>query len=408
MEQVKYQPKKSDLYPHFSDEEYARRFERVKERMVKRGLDCLIIAASSSYVGGTAAAIHYVSNYLDRYGTSNVVVFPMNGDPTLVISFGKSHFLNAREVTGWKDIRSGLMGTTGLRVVERLRELKLEKGKVGITECDMHHTTVPYGFYNTVTQGLPEARFEMVSGLFEELWEIKSPEETEVMQQSAYLCDEAIEAAIKVAKPGLRERDVGAAMKCAIIKGGGEIGFLMLASTSMYDPDRTFGNPEHSLRILKKGDILLNEIGPKYNNYETQLGVPICIGEPTDEYKELWDLTYKSYSRVVECLMPGKTAKDINDYAAALVRAKGYQIQAPFAHGLGPGWVAEPLVFMDEAYPDASFTFKPGMTICAQAHPVHDGERFFEKRGIFCAATWAITEDKPRCLHRHPMRLEVV
>lgn len=399
---------KSDFYNHFSEEEYARRHEKIRETMAKKGLDCLVIAASSSYVGGRAAAIHYVSNYTDIWGTCNMVVFPLKGDPTLIISFGKSHFLNARELTGFKDIRSGLMGTIGDRVVERLKELKLESGKIGITECDMMHTTVPVGFYNTLTKNLPGAQFEMVPGLFEELWEIKSPEEIEVMQKSGALCDDAVDAALKVAKPGVKEWEVVAAMKSAILKGGGDIGFLMIACTSMYNPDRTFSNSIPSNRPLKKGDIIVNEIGARYDNYETQLGVPITLGEPTDEYKELWDLTYKSYSRVVECLRPGKTAKDINDYAAALVRAKGYQIQAPFAHGLGPGWVATPLVFMDEAYPSNSFTFKPGMTICAQAHPVHDGERFFEKRGIFCAATWVITNDEPRCLHKHPVKLEVV
>jgi Xaa-Pro aminopeptidase len=400
--------KKNDLYPHYSEEEYARRFEKTKKKMAKLGLDCLVVGASSSYVGGRAAAIHYLSNYTDIWGTCNTIVFPLKGDPMLTISFGKSHFLNARELTGWKDIRSGLMGTTGDRIVDKLKELKLENGKIGITEADMHHTTVPVGLYNTVTKALPNATFQMVPNFFEEFWNIKSPEEIEVMQKSGYLCDDAVEAAMKTAKPGVKEWEVVAAMKSAILKGGGDIGFVMIASTSMYNPDRTFSNSIPSNRLLKKGDIIVNEIGARFNNYETQLGVPICLGEPTDEYKELWDLTYKSYARVVECLRPGKTAKDVNDYAAALVREKGYQIQAPFAHGLGPGWVAEPLVFMDEAYPSTSFAFKPGMTICAQAHPVHDGERFFEKRGIFVAATWLVTQDKPRCLHRHPVRLEVV
>ena len=90
------------------------------------------------------------------------------------------------------------------------------------------------------------------------------------------------------------------------------------------------------------------------------------------------------------------------------IRKAGYQIQAPLCHGLGPGWAAQPLVFLDRYVAKHGFTFKPNMTIMAQSHPVYDGERFYERKGIFVGETFVITEGEPRCLNKYPVKLEVI
>lgn len=401
--------KKSDLYPHFSEKEYASRFEKIRNAMAKRGLDCLLIAGSSSYIGDRGAALHYVTNFTEIWGTCNYVVFPMKGDPTLLMTFGTSHMINAREVTGLKDIRTAIMGSHPEIITQRIKELKLENAKIGITECDMMHTTVPLGFYNALVKNLPNARFELVGGIFDELWEIKSTEEVKALERASELCDLAAEAAVKMVKPGVKEYEVVAAMKNAIVsQEGGDAAFVMVGSTPMSNPSLSFPNPIPSSRTIRTGDIIVNEIGARYNNYEAQSGIPIAVGRPTKEYSELWDLTLETYNRVIDCLRPGKTCEDVMKDGGAALRKKGYNVQAPLVHGLGPGWAAQPLVFLDRFFARPNFTFQPNMILAVESHPVYGGERFYETHGIYLGETYVVTQGEARCLHKYPPKFEVV
>jgi len=68
------------FYPRFSDQEYDRRYQAVRDEMARQGLSCLIVYASG-YCVGNQKNLHYLSNlisYLPAY-----LVFPLEGEPTL-------------------------------------------------------------------------------------------------------------------------------------------------------------------------------------------------------------------------------------------------------------------------------------------------------------------------------------
>ena len=48
-----------DLYPRFSHEEYARRYQAVREAMQKENLDAILISGARG-----SSEVHYLSNYL--------------------------------------------------------------------------------------------------------------------------------------------------------------------------------------------------------------------------------------------------------------------------------------------------------------------------------------------------------
>jgi Xaa-Pro aminopeptidase len=88
------------------------------------------------------------------------------------------------------------------------------------------------------------------------------------------------------------------------------VDFLIIGSTPMANPAQIFGNPRPSARVLQKGDITNMELAAGYRGYTAQIGSPICLGEPTEMVRKLWeDITLPGYRRIVAEIAPGKPAE---------------------------------------------------------------------------------------------------
>jgi Xaa-Pro aminopeptidase len=182
-----------------------------------------------------------------------------------------------------KDVRHSRNGRYADIMVERLRELKLERGRIGLMEIDPRHADyLPVNQYNVLRENLPEADIVFTQGFLHELLSIHSAEELDCIRKAGVLCQKAMEAMVARAKPGVREYELRAAAGAAMLEGGGDIDFLIIGSTPMADPAMIFGNPRPSGRVLQKGDIINMELAAGYRGYTAQIGSPICLGEPTE------------------------------------------------------------------------------------------------------------------------------
>ena len=115
-----------------SDKEIARRIGAIKERMIEKGLQALIVF--SQVVLGEKGAVRYISNYrlLTR---KDYLVLPLSGDPMLVVpTLGQK--LSALQASWIQDVRSG--GDTAGMIREMTEKIKRdgnEKGPIGIVGC---------------------------------------------------------------------------------------------------------------------------------------------------------------------------------------------------------------------------------------------------------------------------------
>ena len=114
----------SNLYPRFSESEYARRFTNVRNVMAEQALSALVLY-------GTVSAYQEVL-YFSNFATMReaMLVLPREGEPALFVEYF-NHVLNARQVASIADVRWGGPDIT-LAVVENLRERELSEGRIGI------------------------------------------------------------------------------------------------------------------------------------------------------------------------------------------------------------------------------------------------------------------------------------
>src|SRR5262249_28985454 len=82
-------------------------------------------------------------------------------------------------------------------MVERLRELKPERGRIGLMEIDPRHADyLPVNQYNVLRENLPDADIVFTQGFLHELLSIHSPQELDCLRTARLLCHNAMTAMV--------------------------------------------------------------------------------------------------------------------------------------------------------------------------------------------------------------------
>ena len=383
------------VYEKFSDAEFTRRHQAARELMARDGLDALILTGGPD-IYSHGSGVTWGSGLIDDRGMCQYMVLPLQGEPTLIYPHYGCHIEAARKQVSVRDVRSGQHGKYGKAVAERLIELKLEKGRIGITATDRtgpEHMGV--NAYLDLKKLMPEASFEFCPNMLHELTYRKSAEEISAMARAGQLAIKALEAVKATARPGVREYELAGAVAQAVISGGGRYHLLMIGSTSMRDPKIIFPNPNPSARVLKDGDIVLSELAMSYMGYSAKIGHPISIGRPTEQYQRFFkDVVVAGFKEVRALLRPGSTLEDVRSTGAQAFRRRGAQSRPTIMHGLDL-ITSVPFVRADRVRAEPyETTMQPGMTYNIEITPV-DSEGIY---GIFYSRSFAITGDGCRDL----------
>src|SRR6516165_5171110 len=393
------------VWEQFSKAEYDRRYRALRAKMHQHTLDALIVPGGPSHwsFGG---GMLWLTGHWEWHALASYVVVPLEGEPTLVYSMGGTHAEAVRRqvAVAVKDVRHSRNGRYADVMVERIRELKLERGRIGLMEIDPRHEDyLPVNQYNVLRHNLPDAELVFTRGFLHDLLSIHSAEELDCVRKAGVLCQRAMEAMVARARPGVKEYELRAAAGAAILEGGGDIDFLIIGSTPMDDPAMVFGNPRPSARVLKKGDIINMELAAGYRGYSAQIGSPICIGEPTEMVKKFWEeIALPGYRRIVAEIAPGRPAEALR-VASRFFREHGVQSRPTQCHGIDLV-TDNPHVSAEHVKgEEIDMVLKPGMIIMAEPNPITPDGMF----GIFLGHTFIVTGDGHECVDRFPLEIAV-
>src|SRR5712672_3328595 len=393
------------VYQQFSAAEYARRYAALRAKMREHRLDAVIVPGGPSHwsFGG---GMLWLTGHWEWHALCCYVVVPLDGEPTLIYSMGGTHAEAVRRqvAVAVQDVRHSRNGRYADVMVERIRELKLERGRIGLMEIDSRHGDyLPVNQYNVLRENLPDAELVFTKGFLHDLVVIHSEEELGCVRKAGVLCENAMNAMVARAKPGVKEYELRAAAGAAILEGGGDIDFLIIGSTSMANPAMVFGNPRPSGRVLAKGDIINMELAAGYRGYSAQIGSPICLGEPTDMVRRFWeDITLPGYKRIIAEIAPGKPTENMR-IASKFFRDNGVQSRPTQCHGIdlvtdNPHISAEHV-----KGEEIDMVLKPGMIIMAEPNPITPDGNF----GIFLGHTFIVTNSGHEVADQFPLEIAV-
>jgi Xaa-Pro aminopeptidase len=393
------------VYEQFSKEEYARRYRALREKMRVHKLDAMIVPGGPSH-WSFGAGMLWLTGHWEWHALCCYVLVPLEGEPTMIYSMGGTHAeaIRRQVEVAVTDVRHSRNGRYADVMVERLRELKLDRGRIGLMEIDPRHKDyMPVNQYNVLKQSLPDAELVFTENFLHELVVIHSAPELDCVRKAGELCQRAMEAMVERARPGVKEYELRAAAGAAILEGGGDIDFLIIGSTSMTNPALIFGNPRPSGRVLQKGDIINMELAAGYRGYTAQIGSPICIGEPTDMVRKFWEeITLPGYHRIVAEIAPGRPAQNMLE-ASKFFRQNGVQSRPTQCHGIdlvtdNPHISAEHV-----KGEEIDMVLRPGMVIMAEPNPITADGTF----GIFLGHTFIVTEKGHEIVDKFPLELVV-
>ena len=394
------------VWEQFSAGEYKRRYESLRAKMREHKLDAVVVPGGPSH-WSFGAGMTWLTGHWEWHALCCYVLVPLDGEPTMIYSMGGTHAEAVRRhvEVAVKDVRHSRNGQYAQVMVERLRELRLEKGRIGLMEIDPRHKDyLPVNQYNMLKERLPEAELVFTRGFMHELLSVHSAEELDCIRTAGKLCEDAMKALVARAKPGVTEYQLRAAAGAAIMEGGGDIDFLIIGTTPMANPAMVYGNPRPSGRKLQKGDIINMELAAGYRGYSAQIGSPICLGPPTDMVKRFWeDITLPVFEKMAAEIKPGNPVAKIHE-AGKIFRQKGVQSRPIHAHGID--LITDgPHVFTDGVHGEPfEQVFRPGMVFMAEPNPITADGQF----GIFMGHTFIVTERGNECVDKFPWEMVVV
>jgi Xaa-Pro dipeptidase len=398
--------------PRLSLKERDRRWAAVRAEMTARRLDAIVLW------GWPTMWDFYTANarYLCPIGGNaefNVLVFPLDGDPTAIVQMPT--FLEGwRSAQDWvADIRSR-QKTWADSVVNRLKELKLDGGRIGMDgyagPLDPDGW-LPHDVHTRLTALMPSATIVPLDDALERIRSIKSAEELDLLRRAARLGDLMLTTCRQTARPGVKDCEVYANMMQSMIANGGEEPTLFLWACDPRPYPHPFRVP--TTRPMERGDVIICEMHPKLGGYFTHVERTFSLGAPHDKQIEIYQGCVAAYRRGLEGFAPGKPISVALEAVKDEILARGLQICEAGIHGHGlasleyPRYRHHAIAADRDAIKSVGDEFKPGMVFAFNID-LFDPTWHNGKTGCVFAETIEITADGARRMHTFPMEFQVL
>jgi len=295
-----------------SIEERDQRWKKIRLGMALRNIDCLLIFGSegNTYRAGLAN-LRYVSNFREGW----CCIFPINDDPVAFIG-NQNKFIPwnfYEDINPWitevRPMESKIKGSGIQGIIGKLKDLGLEKGKIGFVDHEKPMFSTPYKFYQAIMEALPNADFSDQNGLLMELRLIKSDEEIKMLEISGRLAHMSIQAMLE-AKEGMKEAELYTNMLKAQIDNGGEPHcFILLDSNSIADTSHLLHGKKPPYgpkrRRFEQGDSIITEFHAQYQGYLAAVELTVVIEKAETEFQHMFDVAVEAFNNGVQKMRPG-------------------------------------------------------------------------------------------------------
>lgn len=305
--------------------------------MARDGLDVLILSPNTSRWAQMMADSRYVTA-IGGFESEVLTVVPLKGEITAYI-YNRAGWWK-KNVDWITDVRDG-RNAWGDNIVERVRELGAEKGRIGFSGLSglarAPSGTITWGTVDTVAKAFPNATIVNATQLMQDVRTEKSAEEVAFMERSMEIIEKMIEVMVKMAKPGAVEKEIYGQMIATLLANDGELPSFLLFGTG---PDLTGSSFMQTNRVLAKGDRIINEIEAKYGGYAAQAVQPVSLGAASANYQKMIALSKVCFDAVLAAMKPGATFGTLMDIYTDIVKREGngrWGTGIPMMHARGMG-----------------------------------------------------------------------
>jgi Xaa-Pro aminopeptidase len=177
------------------------------------------------------------------------------------------------------------------------------------------------------------AQLESRSEYVWNLRRVKDEDELEKMRKAAILTVEGMETAYDTIEAGLREYEVAAEIEHAM-RSRGSSGFAFESSVAS-GIRSAFPHGGCGDKKLATGDLVVVDIGAKYQNYCSDMTRTFTVGKPSAKQTKLFAVVREAQEQALQGIHAGVKAADVDAIARGVIEQAGYGEY--FVHGLGHG-----------------------------------------------------------------------
>ncbi|MFQ6095449.1 MAG: M24 family metallopeptidase, partial [Candidatus Bathyarchaeia archaeon] len=287
------------------------RLEALKSFLEQENLDGYLVANEIN--------IQYFTGFL---GGARLLV-PKEGACTLYV-----HMVNyeaAREsVRGIEIEPVGFGEDVNNKVADRFKQLKLRL--VGFDSMDA-------STYLKLKAALKDVEIKPAKKVVWSLRKVKDEEEQRCIRRAAKLTSSGMHRAYEAIEPGLKERELAAEIEYAMRRNGSEgtaFDTIVVSGVRSAFPHGGCGDQE-----IAKGDLVVIDIGAKYQGYCADLTRTVVINEASSKQAAIYQLVLSAQDKAMRQIRAGVKARTVDAAARNLIHEKGYGRY--FVHGLGHG-----------------------------------------------------------------------
>jgi Xaa-Pro dipeptidase len=250
----------------------------------------------------------------------------------------------------------------------------------------------------SMINALPGIEFVAMGDLLGGLRITKSTDEIDKIRQAGKIVDEVVEEVRKNAKPGMTEIEIAALMEFEMRKRGSEgPSFETIVGSG---PNSALPHYNAGERKVNLGEFMVLDFGAIYKGYCSDTTRTLCMGEPTDKMREVYNVVKEAQEIGVRTVRAGIKAKEVDEAVRKHISDKGYgeYLTHRTGHGLGLEIHEEPYISgISESI------LKPGMVFSIEPGVYINGEF-----GVRIEDIVVVTEDGCERMNNYPRDLTVI
>jgi Xaa-Pro aminopeptidase len=286
------------------------KIEDLKKKIDEEGLEAFLITRKDN--------LYYFLNYIGEG-----ILLIKKDKATLFVA--PLFFESAEEQCGNIEILKLHLGIDPLKYI--INEIKKINGKIGFDELSAKY----YIYFSSIL-----SKDNKLLNKEEIIWDmrkIKNEDEILKIKEAAKITDIGLKLALEIIKPGITELDIKAEIIKEMMKNGAEeIAFEPIIASGR---NSSFPHGGYKNRKLKKGDIIIIDIGAKYKGYCSDETRVSYIYEIDNEIKKVYNIVLEAQEIALQNMKEGIAMKEVDKKVRDFLKEKGFEDK--FLHGLGHG-----------------------------------------------------------------------
>jgi Xaa-Pro aminopeptidase len=312
--------------PRISNSEFRDRWERLQVVMADAGLDMVIAYADDHAVFGPAHA-RYLVDFAPHFEPVCVLV-PAAGEPLLLSGPETETF--AQLTARVEDVRvirefthpdEEYPFTALVSLLDVVDEATARAGqtpsRVGLAGLEL----MPFRIHAALGQALPGVELVDAENALTNLRAIKTPAEQAVIRYAYQIAQAGMQAAFDATHEGASEREVAAAAEYTMRSMGSEgMGIDTIVASG---PNTRPILARTRLRELRRDELILLTIAPRYEGYHAAIGRPLVIGQPQEDVSRAMEVAASAQKAASQAMHPGMAGSEVEGAARRIVESAG-------------------------------------------------------------------------------------